>query len=638
MTDHALFRRSHGSRALGLMLLLAVGVLFGLVGCDSNQPEDEVSGSGEAPVFSLAPSTHDFGFTHVGTPQTQTFTLVNDGAAPPDSVERDGDLNGEISLGGPNPERFSVEAGGEGTYTLSPGDTLRVVVEFDPVEDQKRSEAELSITHNGDDQESPFTVPLQGDGVRFEGGSGTPSNPYQIIRPDQLQVINNGLRDDHFIQVGDVNAAPTAEWNDGAGFIPIGSRADGARFTGTFDGDGYVISELQINRLATNGVGLFAAVGPTVVQEVALREASITGGTQVGGVVGQNASGTIQNASVEGSVDGNVSVGGVAGLTFDEGRIVGARSEAAVSGDALVGGLVGRSMANSTVRRSIAQGPVTGAGDPGQVGGLVGRNVESTITRSLVQTDVSSSGERGQVGGLVGRNVGGSIHDSEYVDGTVEAPVSAGGLVGANFDEGDIRRSFAGGTIISDDRTGGLVGRNAIEGLVLNSGSTAEVRGTKNAGGVAGLNRDSVRGCWSKGPVQGETNLGGVVGVNLGTVQASYAQGSVEGGSRIGGLVGRGNEGSVHHSYAAGAVSGSSPAGGLVGRQKGGEVTAGYWSTDATTQSEAVGTEEKTSIEASGLSESEMTGAAARDNMQGLNFEDTWQVQSGEYPSLQWEE
>jgi hypothetical protein len=638
MTTRALFPSPSAARPLGLAILFSVGVLFGLVGCDSNQAEDEVSGSGEAPVFALSPSAHDFGFTHVGTPQTQTFAIVNDGDAPPDSVERDGVLEGEIRLGGPNPERFSFESGDEGTYVLEPGDSLRVVIEFDPIEDQKRSAATLSITHNGDDQESPFTVPLEGDGVMFEGGSGTPSNPYQVIRPDQLQVINNGLREDHFIQVGDVNAESTAEWNEGDGFIPIGRRSEEERFTGTFDGNGHVISNLQISRSGTNGVGLFAAVGPTIVQDVTLRDADITGNTQVGGVVGQNDGGTIQQATVEGRIEGNVSVGGVVGLSFDEGTVENVRSEAAVSGEALVGGLVGRNITNSDLRRSTVQGSVTGTGDPGQVGGLVGRNVESTVSRSLVRGDVSSSGERGQVGGLVGRNVNGSIQNSEYVQGTVEGTVSAGGIVGANFDEGEVRRSRAGGTVISDDRAGGLVGRNALQSTILNSGSTADVEAPKNAGGVAGLNRDSVRGCWSRGPVQGDTNAGGIVGANLGTVEASYAQGAVNGSSRIGGLVGRGNEGSVHRSYAVGTVSGSSSAGGLVGRQAGGTVTAGYWNTDATRQSEAVGTEEKTSVEARGLTESEMTGTAARENMQGLDFERTWQVESGEYPHLRWEQ
>lgn len=634
MTDCSYASSPTLSRPLGLTLLLCGGILLGLAGCDSTQSEDRVGGSGQAPVFSIAPSQFDYGFTHIGTPQTRTFSIVNDGEAPPDSVEEDGTLEGDVELTGPNLDRFSIEGGG--SYTLDPGDTLDVVVEFSPVEDQTQSEAQLTISHNGDDQQSPFLVSLSGEGVQFEGGSGTSSDPYEITRPDQLQVIDSGLRDAHFVQVGDVDASVTAEWNEDKGFIPIGHRTDGDRFVGTFDGAGYTISNLQIQRADSNGVGLFAAVGETTIQNVVLRDASIAGGTQVGGVVGQNAGGTVRGVEVNGSIDGNVSVGGVAGVSVEDATVVLAETDATVNGAALVGGAVGRNV-ESTLQNSTVKGVVEGTGAPGQVGGLIGRNVRGEIVRSLVAADVSSSGERGQVGGLVGRNTNGVIRASEYSEGTVDGQVSVGGLVGANFGGGEVRTSTAAGTVTSEDRGGGLVGRNAIESLILNSGATASVESDRNAGGLVGLNRDSVRGCWAEGPVQGDTNVGGLVGANLGTVQASYAQGDVNGGTRAGGLVGRSNEGVLRQSYAVGTVSGSAPVGGLVGRQKGGAVAVSYWNTDATGQSSAAGTQEKTTIDAGGLSKAEMTGTAAPENMEGFDFDGTWTVVADDYPVLQWE-
>jgi len=609
--------------------------VLGLMGCDSSQSEDRVGGGGQAPTFSIGPPEHDFGFTHVGTPQSQTFTIINDGEAPPDSVDEDGTMEGDVELlNSSEPERFSLERG-EGSYTLAPGDSLKVEVEFDPEVDQRESTAQLKVTHNGNDEESPFLVPLQGEAVEFEGGAGTSGNPYQITRPDQLQVIDSGLRDAHFVQVGNVDASATSEWNEGDGFIPIGERTDDNRFTGTFEGSGHIISNLQIQRSSENAVGLFGGVGETVIQEVVLRDADIVGDTQVGGIVGQN-EGEILRADVTGTVEGNLSVGGVAGVNFDGGTVQRAQIDGTVSGGALVGGLVGRN-AEGNVFNSSVQGTVDGTGAAGQVGGLVGRNTEGDIRRSMANADVSSSGERGQVGGLVGRNVGGVIRESEYVNGSVEGQVSAGGLVGANFSGGVIREAVASGTVLSDDRGGGLVGRNAVEGTILNSQTTAEVQSERNAGGLVGLNRDSVRGSWAEGDVRGTENVGGLIGANLGTVQASYAQGTVDGDMRVGGLVGRSNEGSLRQSYTVGSVSGSSSVGALVGRQKGGVVATSYWNTNTTTQSQAVGLRKDTSVDAAGLTEREMTGTEARQNMDGFDFEDTWTVVTDGYPALQWE-
>jgi hypothetical protein len=58
---------------------------------------------------------------------------------------------------------------------------------------------------------------------QFAGGDGTPENPYQIETVEQLQAMNDHL-DKHFILMNDIDASATAEWNDGAGFEPIGEQ------------------------------------------------------------------------------------------------------------------------------------------------------------------------------------------------------------------------------------------------------------------------------------------------------------------------------------------------------------------------------------------------------------------------------
>ena len=57
----------------------------------------------------------------------------------------------------------------------------------------------------------------------------------------------------HYILINDIDASDTSTWNCGAGFKPIGGI-----FNGSFDGRGYNISDLYINRPFTDNVGLFS--------------------------------------------------------------------------------------------------------------------------------------------------------------------------------------------------------------------------------------------------------------------------------------------------------------------------------------------------------------------------------------------
>ena len=87
-----------------------------------------------------------------------------------------------------------------------------------------------------------------------------------------------------------------------AGFVPIGSTA--TKFTGAFNGQGYTIANLTINRPTTDDVGLFGYVGAGVtVQDVGLLGAAVTGRNNVGALAGINA-GTITRSYATGVVNG----------------------------------------------------------------------------------------------------------------------------------------------------------------------------------------------------------------------------------------------------------------------------------------------------------------------------------------------
>ena len=80
--------------------------------------------------------------------------------------------------------------------------------------------------------------------AQFAGGDGSKEEPYHIETVEQLQEIRNHT-DKHFIQIANIDASDTENWNDGEGFEPIGDVT--VKFIGSYDGSGYEISGLYID-------------------------------------------------------------------------------------------------------------------------------------------------------------------------------------------------------------------------------------------------------------------------------------------------------------------------------------------------------------------------------------------------------
>lgn len=108
-------------------------------------------------------------------------------------------------------------------------------------------------------------------------GSGTELDPYRITTVPELQWIGtDGPLDSHYVVVNDIDASTTAMWDNGAGFIAIGTFLNG--FRGSFDGQGHTISGLVIDRPTQSLVGLFGEVeAGAMVESVRLTTVNITG-------------------------------------------------------------------------------------------------------------------------------------------------------------------------------------------------------------------------------------------------------------------------------------------------------------------------------------------------------------------------
>ena len=95
------------------------------------------------------------------------------------------------------------------------------------------------------------------------------------------------------------------------GWNPIGDNTN--KFNGTFDGLGFTISNLYINRPSQDYIGLFGfESSSSFIRNLGLVNATVTGKDFVGGLVGRKY-GLIENSYAIGTISGNSTVGGLVG-------------------------------------------------------------------------------------------------------------------------------------------------------------------------------------------------------------------------------------------------------------------------------------------------------------------------------------
>jgi len=212
--------------------------------------------------------------------------------------------------------------------------------------------------------------------------------PIEISTIEELQSIGNEPKyplDRDYVLPNNIDASETANWNSGKGFSPIGG--DTTPFTGTFDGNGFEIKSLTIDRPQEDLVALFGVVEAGTIKNVSLVDMDISGDSETGGAVGElETDGLVRDTHVTGVVDGSIS-GGIAGEN-NGGVIRDCQFSGTVSGGTLLGGIVGINRGES-VLRSEASGTI----DAGSTaGGLVGKNTQA-VKDSKAVVDVSGLDE-----------------------------------------------------------------------------------------------------------------------------------------------------------------------------------------------------------------------------------------------------
>ncbi|MFA1611752.1 hypothetical protein [Halobellus rubicundus] len=256
--------------------------------------------------------------------------------------------------------------------------------------------------------------------------------------------------------------------------------------------------------------------------------------------------------------------------------------------------------------------------------GLFGRTNAATV-RDISLTEVNVTGHK-YVGALIGYSYQSAVQEVSTI-GQVSGNENVGGVAGMNI-ETTIRSVSTNVEVNGSTSIGGLVGHNS-NGTIRATSAMGSVNGSTDIGGLVGYNFEgTIAKASARGNVTGSVNVGGLVGENEATIRNASAFGDVAGSVKVGGLVGV-NFGTIRETMAVGFVTDSDIVGGLVGINDGGIITDSYWSVNTTGQTNSDG--------GTPLKTAEMTGEAARTNMQGLAFGTVWMIQPRDYPTPAWQ-
>ena len=236
----------------------------------------------------------------------------------------------------------------------------------------------------------------------------------QIVnaRAPFTRTIHSPLVGVHFILTNDIALeGETNPWESIGGYRTgaVGSHLDNHSFNGTFDGAGYLISNLYINNFVTGGdtsyrfAALFGVVrrGGAIMNlgvQGKIKITTASGGMRIGLLVGCNEGATIENCYAIGEVSyiTNLSSGSI-GNRQNTGLLVGYNSDFSNSA-----AIIRNCYAIGTVKTEYNNTSITPGLNGIHTGGLVGENRSSRIENSYAAVEVIA--DKGHIGTLVGHN------------------------------------------------------------------------------------------------------------------------------------------------------------------------------------------------------------------------------------------
>jgi hypothetical protein len=274
-------------------------------------------------------------------------------------------------------------------------------------------------------------------------GTGNSGDPYLIATLDNLYWVtqNSASWTSYFKQTANIDATSTSTWDSGNGFSPIGNST--TQFSGNYNGQGHIISNLFINRPTVDYIGLFGRTGTVTLANIILTNVNITGRNYVGALIGYASSITVSYCSSSGSlyggIDGSLNgmVGGLLGY-IGGGTISYSYSNCNVTGPKRAGGFLGASN-NLNINCCYATGNIliNGTYNNTYAGGFSGE-FDSSVTGIVLNNSYatgsvtnSSTGGLSYAGGFSGFEGGSTVVtvQNSYCTGAVSAVNTPRGFV-----------------------------------------------------------------------------------------------------------------------------------------------------------------------------------------------------------------
>ncbi|MBQ8094580.1 MAG: hypothetical protein IJ242_13560 [Clostridia bacterium] len=256
----------------------------------------------------------------------------------------------------------------------------------------------------------------------FTVGNGTKADPWQIASAEELNLIREKLSG-HYVLTADIDLSGYENWEPIGAFQSRSEAPEDAEvphpdyaFTGTFNGNGHTISNLNVAADSPMGAGLFGCAsgtenGEAYIGNFTLENVNVSGFYLVGGAVGLQ----FMNCKVsdivlkgENKLSGSQGVGGIVGTGFDLISDCKATADITIIGDdgACAGIIAGGTTMSPIANCEAIGGSIVAEGNADWgFGGICGAPWgAAAITGCRVSgTSITVSGEGNRlVGGLAG--------------------------------------------------------------------------------------------------------------------------------------------------------------------------------------------------------------------------------------------
>lgn len=196
---------------------------------------------------------------------------------------------------------------------------------------------------------------------------GTSEEPISIDNLDELKIISEFPRywDKHMVLSASLSAGSTKEWNNGAGWGPIGNSQ--TPFTGSFNGRGHSVDSIFISKTSDHS-SFFGLVEGGKIDSLGIKNITVNALSYSAGIAGRLNPGTLSNSYATGTVNGGIFTGGIAGL-LKEATVTNCYSQVKIKGGMYVGGFAG-SCYSANVTNSYSTGSVTAESSSGGFFGM----------------------------------------------------------------------------------------------------------------------------------------------------------------------------------------------------------------------------------------------------------------------------